>query len=150
MFKRLRSYQVQRPLARVSAALVLFCAFGPVTAEEKKSDKAAEKKAPANPEKGERPQPVEAQYKLKPGDVLSVTVSPQTGFDCTGLVLPDGLLYLKNIGEIKAGGMTGPELRLHVRKVLDKELLEPEVSVVMTQLGPEHKPEPIKIGKITV
>jgi polysaccharide biosynthesis/export protein len=154
MFKRLRSYRVQRPLARLSAVLFALSSFAPALAEEKKpaDPKPAEKKAPAKPAKSEKPEQPSAQYKLGPGDELAVTVSPQTGYDCAGIVLPDGLLYLKNVGEVRAGGMTVPELRIHIRKVLEDEpgLLDPEVAVLITRLRPPDAVPAPKIGKITV
>src|SRR5579864_6061948 len=49
-------------------------------------------------------------YRFHAGDEIEVSVNPQKEYDCSGIILPDGMLYLKNIGGIKAQGLTIPEL----------------------------------------
>src|SRR4051812_18626230 len=49
--------------------------------------------------------PAAEAYKLRPGDEISLSVSPQRSYDCTGVLLPDGMLYLKNVGAMRAAGL---------------------------------------------
>src|SRR5687767_13371291 len=57
------------------------------------------------------PVKVEAQYKLRAGDELVLSVRPQTNYDCAGIVLPDGMLFLKSLTKgIRASGLAIPQL----------------------------------------
>lgn len=75
-------------------------------------------------------------YRLRAGDQLGVSVTPQKAYDCTGVVLPDGMLYLKNITGFRAVGLTLPDVETHVRKVLSEKLVSPKISVTLLQIAP--------------
>ncbi len=91
-----------------------------------------------------------AAYRLQPGDEVSIAVLPRKEFDCAGLILPDGMLYLPNIGGLKAAGMTIPELAGAVRKVLEEELVEPRVTVALARMAPPPAEKPARPGTITL
>lgn len=92
-------------------------------------------------------------YKLQPGDEISVEVSPQKAYSGAALVLPDGSVYLKRVGKLKAAGETLDSLAAAIKKVLDENLNDPEVLVALTKMAPPPPPpmkEPEKIGKVTI
>lgn len=90
-------------------------------------------------------------YRLHPGDKIQITVAPQKEYDCDGVILPDGMLYLKIMKEgIKAAGMTIPELSEVVRKALDVELVEPLVTATVAEMAPPPKEKEVALGKVTV
>ncbi len=128
------------------AALVLGAGALPARAQEKASQ---DKPAPAKPARPEPP----AEYRLKAGDEISVSVTPQNKYDCAGIVLPDGRLFLKGIGEVKAAGMSVNDLQKRVFKYLDEFLVNPTVVVTVSRVAPdppEPMPEPVKMLKVTV
>jgi protein involved in polysaccharide export with SLBB domain len=105
---------------------------------------------PANSQAAAAPK---GAYRLQAGDEIAVAVSPQKGYDGAGIVLPDGVVYLRKVGKLRAVGLTLDELQEAIRKVLNEELVDPEVLVTLTKMAPpppEPSREPIKIGKIAV
>jgi protein involved in polysaccharide export with SLBB domain len=157
----LRSSRLRRASARgLAAVLALSCCPAPgfAQATPPPPDTPAPNvprtifRRPAKKKKTPRP-PQEGPYRLQPGDQISVAVTPQKGFDTDGLVLPDGMIYLDNVGPIQAAGLTIDELTAKVKKALEEELLDPRVTVVLTDLAPEppEKPElPEKERLVTV
>lgn len=90
-------------------------------------------------------------YRLQPGDKVQITVSPQKEYDCDGIILPDGMLYLKVLKEgIKAAGMTIQELNEQIRRELEEELVSPRVTATITEMAPPPKEKPVLLGKVTV
>lgn len=99
----------------------------------------------------EKAQP--AAYKLQVADEISVEVTPQKTYNTAGIILPDGFVFLRKVGKIRAAGRTLDELAAEIRKILEEELNAPEVLVTLTKMAPPPPPpmkEPVKIGKITV
>jgi polysaccharide export outer membrane protein len=108
---------------------------------------------PAPPAAKPAAPPVAELYRLRPGDEVSISVTPQKDYDCGGTVLPDGRLYLRTVGPIKAVGLSIPELEDLLRKKLDADLVEPQVRIALLRIAPEpmEKPvEPPKPGRITL
>jgi protein involved in polysaccharide export with SLBB domain len=94
-----------------------------------------------------------ASYRLQPGDEIAVEVSPQKQYSGVGLILPDGSVYLKKVGKMKAAGETLEGLAAAIKKVLDENLNDPEVLVTLTKMAPPPPPpnkEPVKTGKVTI
>jgi len=142
-----------RPLALLGALLCLSLTGGTALAQakpegEKPKAQPAETK-PAGPAEKEAPKP-DKSYRLQPGDEISVTVSPQKEYNGEGVILPDGTLSLKKVGEIKAAGMTRQQLAAHIQKILNEDLVDPEVTVGITKLVVPERPEPPKPLKVTV
>jgi len=102
------------------------------------SVKAADDKTPPPPR-------VDAAYILQPSDELAITVGPVTKYDTAGAIAPDGIIYLKGVGDLRAAGLTIPELREAIRKVMATRLKSPLVGVTLTKLAP-----PLPPNKITV
>jgi protein involved in polysaccharide export with SLBB domain len=132
-----------------AAAVGLLAALvaGPSAAQQKEP----EKKTPAP---AAYVAPTKGPYLLRPGDEVAVTVTPQKDFSIPAArILPDGKVYLRNIGGFPAGGKTVEELRKQVLKALEQELIEPKVTVRIIRLAPElepETPEEPELGVITV
>lgn len=92
-------------------------------------------------------------YRLRPGDEVSISVTPQKDYDCAGVILPDGRVYLRTVGPIKAVGLSIPELEELLRKKLDEDLVEPQVRVALVHIAPDPVEKPVevpKLGRITI
>jgi protein involved in polysaccharide export with SLBB domain len=89
-------------------------------------------------------------YRLAPGDEVAVSVSPQKNYDTAGIILPDGFVYLRKIGKVRAAGLTLDELTAQVKKILDQDLNEPDVLVTLSKMAPPPMKEPEKIGRVTI
>ncbi|MBI3910465.1 MAG: SLBB domain-containing protein [Armatimonadetes bacterium] len=74
-------------------------------------------------------------YRLQPGDEVAITVLPRKEYDTSSTILPDGNIHLKNIGSLKAVGLTVKELEDQVVKLLGKVLRRPRVTATVTKLG---------------
>lgn len=97
--------------------------------------------------------PAAQLYRLRVGDEIAVSVSPQKEFDCGGVVLPDERVYLKNLGPVRVVGMTVQELEKELAKLFGEELVNPEVRVVIVRLAPTPAPTPVeapKLGRVTL
>jgi len=134
MFTSIHSISGLR-LALLAALALALCGAGSVRAEEKPV--------------------VGADYRLRPGDELTVNVVPQKEYDFIAVILPDGKLILKTGVTLKAGGLTVAELRKELTTMLEKQLVDPEVTAQVTRLAPvevkprddESKKDP---GKVTI
>lgn len=111
--------------------------------------------APATRAPSGRVPKVNGPYKIQPGDELEISVLPHTttyDFNFRGRVLPDGMIYLKNLRQaVKAGGMTIPELTQSLTDHLkqDVKLRNPQVSISIPSFADQEK-KPESLGKITV
>jgi polysaccharide biosynthesis/export protein len=79
----------------------------------------------------------ETPYRLQPGDEIAISVLPRTEYSVSGPVSPDGLVYLKNVGPIRAAGLTLTELSERSREALEKILKRPRVSASLVRLAPQ-------------
>ena len=90
--------------------------------------------------------PISDAYVLQPGDEVSISVTPRSEWDCSGVVAPDGMLYLKGLGAVRAAALRVPELEEQLVKALKlKKLRKPAVHVTLTRLAP-----PLPSNMITV
>lgn len=81
-------------------------------------------------------------YKLKPGDVLSVTVLEDPLLDRQVLVAPDGKISLPLAGSLTAEGRTPDEMAGLVRGRLRSRFVDPPtVTVSLLSVGPEDPDE---------
>src|SRR5688572_14364891 len=90
-------------------------------------------------------------YRLQAGDEISLEVSPQKTYSSAGIILPDGFVFLRKVGKLRAAGRSLDELTADIRKVLEQDLNEPEVLVTLTKMAPPPPPpmtEPVKIGRV--
>jgi polysaccharide biosynthesis/export protein len=121
-------------------AALTFLASPPATA--------ADAPKPADPAKPAAPAPP-ASYKLQPGDEIKISVVPQKEFDTAGTILPDGKVSLPGIGELDAAGLRTAELAKEITKILDKDLVDPKVTVSITKiLKPQAIPKVTVVGAV--
>jgi polysaccharide export outer membrane protein len=77
-------------------------------------------------------------YRLRPGDVVRVKFLYHPELDVKLPIRPDGSVTLQGVGELHAAGKTANELAREIEKVSAKQLRDPEVTVIVADLGP-HK-----------
>ena len=76
------------------------------------------------------------QYRLEPGDVLRIKFIYQPEMDVKVEIDPDGNIAIPGIGEVQARGKTAEELAADVQTLASVNLRDPEVTVIVAQLGP--------------
>lgn len=76
-----------------------------------------------------------AEYKIKPGDVLNIIITPTEDLSKEVTVQKDGKINIKLIGDITAGGFTLKELSEKIEKELSKYVTKPVVSVTLKEIG---------------
>jgi polysaccharide export outer membrane protein len=73
--------------------------------------------------------PAETRYKLRSGDTVDLSFIYVPEFNQTLTIQPDGYITLRGVGEIRAGGLTVPELKKSVETKYNAIMRNPEVSV---------------------
>jgi polysaccharide export outer membrane protein len=73
------------------------------------------------------------EYVINPGDTISILVWGHEQYTQTISVRPDGRISYPFLGEVKVGGLTTTELSEKIRKELLKHLINPQVTVAVTQ-----------------
>lgn len=76
----------------------------------------------------------DAQYTVKPGDVLSVSVWKEPDLQRPALVRPDGSFSFPLVGEIDAKGKTVADLNKLLTQRLAKYIAEPVVTVSIQEI----------------
>ena len=77
----------------------------------------------------------EAEYRMQPGDLLRVKFLYHPELDLKVPIRPDGGITLQVAGDIHAAGLTTTELEKVIKERTSDRLREPEVSVMVAQLG---------------
>jgi len=90
----------------------------------------------------------EAPYRIQPGDVLNVTVSPQTTYGRLVTVQPDGKLSFPVAGELAVAGKTIQELTQLLERGLEKELNRPQVTLSIQATAPRPAPQITVLGAV--
>ena len=87
------------------------------------------------------------EYVFVPGDQMEVSVRKVPEVSRTVVVRPDGYISLPLVNDVKAAGLTVPELRQTLTKLFSARLVDPEVTVIATQV-----PQPVVyvLGEVTV
>lgn len=111
--------------ALLLAGLVAGCSTAPVEAP---LPPVAEPLAPSLVDTG--------QYRLEPGDVLRVKFIYQPEMDVKLEIDPDGNISIPGVGEVQARGKTAEELATDIETLSSTNLRDPEVTVIVAQLGP--------------
>jgi len=96
---------------------------------------AGEKAQPLPPLDSVRVAPPPDQYRLYNGDDLRVKFEFHPEHDTRVVVRPDGKVSLDVTGEIQAAGLTTAELEEAIKLKSSDRLREPEVTVIVVQLG---------------
>lgn len=76
------------------------------------------------------------QYRLEPGDVLRIKFIYQPEMDVKVQIDPDGNIAIPGVGELQARGKTAEELATDVETLSSTNLRDPEVTVIVAELGP--------------
>ena len=85
------------------------------------------------------------EYVLVPGDQIEVIVRRVPEASHTVTVRPDGFVTLPLINEIKAAGLTLPELKTTLVTAFSARLISPDVTVIAVQVPP---PSVYVIGEV--
>lgn len=75
--------------------------------------------------------PVQAEYRIHPGDVLDLKFFYNPELNETILVRPDGRISVQLANEVVAAGLTPEELRKSLVARYGKEINKPEVTVIV-------------------
>lgn len=76
-----------------------------------------------------------AAYRVEPNDVLEIVVLGEADLPRTITVLPDGTIAYPYIGQMKAAGLTLPELTARITAGLKAQILRPQVTVLVSRRG---------------
>jgi protein involved in polysaccharide export with SLBB domain len=90
----------------------------------------------------------DSPYRIQPGDVLDVTVSPQTGYGRVITVQPDGKVSYPVAGELPAAGKTLPEFSRALSAGLEKELNNARVTVSLQTSAPRPAAQITVLGAV--
>src|SRR5438552_2788320 len=71
----------------------------------------------------------QSRYKLRNGDSLDLNFVYVPEFNQTITIQPDGYVTLRAIGDVRAGGLTVPELKKAVEAKYTEILKDPDVSI---------------------
>ncbi|GAC1545139.1 MAG: hypothetical protein NVS3B16_14200 [Vulcanimicrobiaceae bacterium] len=80
---------------------------------------------------------VAPEYRIRPGDVLELTVFGEPTLSQPVLkVLPSGTIVEPLAGQVKVGGLTPPQASAAVERALARYLRHPKVAVAVSLVGP--------------
>ncbi|HZS03656.1 MAG TPA: polysaccharide biosynthesis/export family protein [Blastocatellia bacterium] len=83
--------------------------------------------------------PRTASYQLHKGDKVSVKFLYQPELNEPSVVVrPDGYISLQMVSDIKAEGLTIPELKKAIEEAYSEQLLKPEISVSLVEFVAPH------------
>jgi len=92
--------------------------------------------------------PESAAYRFAPGDVIEVAVVPQSKFDRSVTVQPDGKISFPIVGQIQAAGLTVDQLAEQLRAGLNRNLVDPRVTVTLKELNKRAVPRVSLLGAV--
>jgi polysaccharide export outer membrane protein len=76
-------------------------------------------------------------YRFTPNDVIEITVTPQSNFDRTVTVQPDGKISYPIVGQIQVAGLTVAQLAAKLHEGLNRQLVDPQVVVSLKAISPQ-------------
>lgn len=76
------------------------------------------------------------EYVLRPGDKIEVVVRRAPEVSRSVIVRPDGYISLPTLNDVKADSLTIPELAEKLTGLFSARLLNPEVTVIATEVHP--------------
>ena len=80
----------------------------------------------------------EPRYRLHPGNTLRVSYRLTPEYDATVEIHPDGFVTLPLLGDLKAGGLSLPEIRAAVEAKASERLNNPEITVDLKGFDAPH------------
>lgn len=81
---------------------------------------------------------LDQEYKLQPGDTVSVSFRFTPEFNEEAVIGPDGSVALKSVGAVKAAGQTIERLRTEITEDAKSKLVNPEVAVTVKDFDRPH------------
>ena len=78
---------------------------------------------------------ISPQYRLQPGDLLTIRVWKEKDLETEALVRPDGGLSFPLVGDVTAAGHTIEEVRMTLVQRLRPYIPDPVVTVAIKQIG---------------
>jgi polysaccharide export outer membrane protein len=78
----------------------------------------------------------EKEYRFLPDDQIEVVVQRAPEVSRSVLIRPDGNISLPLLGDVKAAGLSAPELTAQLTELFAKRLINPEVAVIATRVRP--------------
>jgi len=92
--------------------------------------------------------PQQSRYKLRSGDTVDLNFVYVPEFNQTLTIQPDGYVTLRAVGDVRAGGLSVPELKQVVQEKYQTIMREPDVSIEIKDFekpfflaqGEVHKP----------
>ena len=75
-------------------------------------------------------------YRMQPNDLIRVKFLYHPELDMKLPIRPDGVITLQITGDIQAAGLTTGELEEVIKQRSKEYLRDPEVSVILSQMGP--------------
>ena len=80
--------------------------------------------------------PVDAKtYLMGAEDVIMISVYRSPEFSGAHMIRPDGIVSINLVGDVKAAGLSPEQLTAEIRERLKKYLVDPEVTVSVTQVN---------------
>lgn len=81
-------------------------------------------------------------YAIESGDEIAVNFRLTPEYDGTQIVRPDGMIWLSQIGETRAAGLTPAKLAEELRGAYSSKLKQPEIAVLVMA----YRDRPVYIG----
>jgi polysaccharide export outer membrane protein len=75
---------------------------------------------------------------LKPGDEIEIRVFGRNDLTITTVVPLEGSITFPLVGKVEIAGVSPQEIELRIKKALKKELVAPQVSVLMKRYAPRN------------
>jgi polysaccharide biosynthesis/export protein PslD len=124
--------RVGRPALVALLALlpVAACTSSRITVPELKPQDMALLQSAANDPRGD--------YRVEPGDTLSISFPFQTEMNQQALVRPDGTITANLVGDVTVAGHTTGEIEELLRQKTSDHLRDPEVDVTVTTFAPKY------------
>jgi len=85
----------------------------------------------------------QGNYRIQPGDRLSIEVLQDSDLNRNALVLPDGRFSFPLAGTIRASGRTISQVQAAISSALAGNFQAPPDVFVSVELAPEEEPEPV-------
>ena len=137
---------MKRILLAEMVALTLLMVGGLTRAQEASQPGAAASKAPTASQSTPTFSQRDSRYVLRPGDSFEVSFDFTPELNQTIMVQPDGFINLRGASDLRAEGLTTPQLVEAIRGAYEKVLTHPSISVTMKEFD---KPYFIADGQVT-
>lgn len=129
--------------SRIRAAFVYFSMLGLALASLQAQEQSAASNTESSPEArlvsaptpsaSKRQAAVPDDYKIGPGDLLSIHISKEPDLSRSFLVRPDGKLSLPMIGELAVSNYTVSDLKTRLTTEYQKFINTPEITVILQE-----------------